>query len=123
MWWGIAPLKSPPRHDNLCRGNEQFPFNHKCTCLYGAIHPSHSWFISLPVFEQLQDPACLINVARGKVQVEADILKALDKGLLEEALDVLKPNPCLKTVCFGAIPRWKSTPYCQCYQLSWEPKC
>ncbi len=80
-----------------------------CTVPYT---PATRGLLALPVFEQLQHPACLINVARGKVQVEADILKALDKGLLEEAfLDVFETEPLPKDSLLWSHPKVEITPH------------
>ena len=80
-----------------------------CTVPYT---PATRGLLALPVFEQLKHPACLINVARGKVQVEADILKALDKGLLEEAfLDVFETEPLPKDSLLWSHPKVEITPH------------
>ena len=61
----------------------------------------------MSLFKQLKSPTYLINVARG-VQVETDILEALDKGYLSGAfLDVFETEPLPKEVRFGSTPRFK----------------
>lgn len=56
--------------------------------------------------------ACLINAGRGKLQKEADILRALDDGALKEAsLDVFETEPLAPTSPFWTHPRVFVTPH------------
>ena len=53
--------------------------------------------LSKPLFDQLTQPTYLINVARGAVQVEKDILEALEENILSGAfLDVFETEPLPK---------------------------
>ncbi len=50
--------------------------------------------LNLELFKQLQKPAYLINVGRGKQLVEEDLIYAIDKGVLSgAALDVFAEEP------------------------------
>ncbi|MFN3766667.1 MAG: 2-hydroxyacid dehydrogenase [Aliihoeflea sp.] len=56
--------------------------------------------------------ACLINAGRGKLQKEADILRALDDGTLKEAsLDVFETEPLATTSPLWTHPRVFLTPH------------
>jgi glyoxylate/hydroxypyruvate reductase len=56
--------------------------------------------------------ACLINAGRGKLQKEADILRALDDGTLKEAsLDVFEEEPLATTSPLWTHPRVFVTPH------------
>lgn len=56
--------------------------------------------------------ACLINAGRGKLQKEADILRALDDGTLKEAsLDVFEAEPLATTSPLWTHPRVFVTPH------------
>lgn len=56
--------------------------------------------------------ACLINAGRGKLQKEADILRALDDGTLKEAsLDVFETEPLAQSSPLWAHPRVFVTPH------------
>lgn len=56
--------------------------------------------------------ACLINAGRGKLQKEADILRALEDGTLKEAsLDVFEQEPLPKTSPLWDHPRVFVTPH------------
>lgn len=56
--------------------------------------------------------ACLINAGRGKLQKEADILRALEDGTLKEAsLDVFEQEPLPKTSPLWDHPRVFITPH------------
>lgn len=56
--------------------------------------------------------ACLINAGRGKLQKEADILRALDDGTLKEAsLDVFEAEPLATTSPLWSHPRVFVTPH------------
>ncbi|MCO6391442.1 glyoxylate/hydroxypyruvate reductase A [Aliihoeflea aestuarii] len=56
--------------------------------------------------------ACLINAGRGKLQKEADILRALDDGTLKEAsLDVFETEPLPRLSPLWSHPRVFVTPH------------
>lgn len=56
--------------------------------------------------------ACLINAGRGKLQKEADILRALDDGTLKEAsLDVFEAEPLATSSPLWTHPRVFVTPH------------
>ena len=56
--------------------------------------------------------ACLINAGRGRLQKEADILRALEDGTLKEAsLDVFEQEPLPKTSPLWDHPRVFVTPH------------
>jgi len=62
-----------------------------CTVPYT---PKTHNLLSKKLFNQLQNPTYLINVARGKVQNEDDIISAINKGSLTGAfLDVFEKEP------------------------------
>ena len=64
------------------------------------------------LFQKLKLPTYLINVSRGKVQVEKDILSALDSGLLSGAfLDVFETEPLPKESPLWLHPKIKLTPH------------
>ncbi len=55
---------------------------------------------------------CLINAGRGRLQKEADILRALDDGILKEAsLDVFETEPLSATSPLWSHPRVFVTPH------------
>lgn len=55
---------------------------------------------------------CLINAGRGRLQREADILRALEEGILKEAsLDVFEQEPLARTSPLWEHPRVFITPH------------
>ena len=63
-----------------------------CIIVPEVIHdhtPKTKGLLSMPLFKQLKHPTYLINVARGAVQVEDDLLEALDKGLFSKPVALL----------------------------------
>jgi len=61
--------------------------------------------LNLSLFENMPDEAVLINVARGEHLVEQDLIKALDKGLLDCAyLDVFSQEPLPEEHVFWQQP-------------------
>jgi glyoxylate/hydroxypyruvate reductase A len=55
---------------------------------------------------------CLINAGRGRLQKEADILRALDEGILKEAsLDVFEQEPLPASSSLWSHPRVFMTPH------------
>ncbi|MBH9576804.1 2-hydroxyacid dehydrogenase [Inhella proteolytica] len=68
--------------------------------------------INTELLNQLPDQAYLINVARGGLVVEADLLAALDSGhLAGAALDVCTPEPAPPNHPFWRHPRIQLTPH------------
>ncbi len=79
-----------------------------CTVPYT---PETHGLLSKKLFDQFTSPTYLINVSRGAVQVEEDILEALDSKVLTGAfLDVFEQEPLPKTSPFGPIPTFKLLP-------------
>ena len=74
--------------------------------------PETKGLLSNPLFDQLTQPTYLINVARGSVQVEKDILEALDKNILSGAfLDVFEAEPLPKDNPLWTHPKVQITPH------------
>ena len=73
--------------------------------------PKTRGLLSMPLFKQLKSPTYLINVARGAVQVEDDLLEALDKGYLSGAFDVFEKEPLPKESPLWTHPRVQITPH------------
>ena len=80
-----------------------------CTVPYT---PNTHGLLNYELFQKLKYPTYLINVSRGAVQVEKDILEALDKGLLSGAfLDVFEQEPLVKESPLWDHPKIKITPH------------
>ncbi len=74
--------------------------------------PQTRGLLSKPLFDQLTQPTYLINVARGAVQVEKDILEALEHNVLSGAfLDVFESEPLPKEHPFWTHPKVQTTPH------------
>lgn len=74
--------------------------------------PQTRGLLSKPLFDQLTQPTYLINVARGEVQVEKDILEALEHNVLSGAfLDVFESEPLPKDHPFWLHPKVQMTPH------------
>ena len=74
--------------------------------------PKTKSLLSKPLFDQLTQPTYLINVARGAVQVEKDILEALEKNILSGAfLDVFEAEPLPKDSPLWTHPKVQITPH------------
>ena len=74
--------------------------------------PQTTGFLNKSLFKQLKQPTFLINVSRGDVQVERDILEALNKGTLNGAfLDVFEQEPLPKESLLWTHPKIKITPH------------
>ena len=68
--------------------------------------------LNASLFEKLPKGSFLINVARGKVQIEKDIIKALDMDLLSGAfLDVFEKEPLPNDSPLWKHPKIKITPH------------
>lgn len=80
-----------------------------CTVPYT---PETEGIVNQELFDQLQEPTYLINVSRGGVHVEKDILNALDKGSLSGAfLDVFEQEPLPTESPLWEHPKVKITPH------------
>lgn len=79
--------------------------------------PATEGIIDYSIFERLRRDGplggpCLINAGRGKLQREADILQALEEGLLKEAsLDVFEHEPLAPQSPLWTHPRVFVTPH------------
>jgi len=74
--------------------------------------PSTEGILNRRVFERLPEGAYLINVARGRHLVEADLLAALEQGHLSGAcLDVFREEPLPESHPFWTHPRITVTPH------------
>ena len=80
-----------------------------CTVPYT---PKTQRLLSKSLFDMLSEPTYLINVSRGGVHVENDILKALESGQLSGAfLDVFEKEPLPKDSPIWHHPKIKMTPH------------
>ena len=74
--------------------------------------PKTKGLLNYSLFEKFAEPTYLINVSRGSVQVEKDILRALDEGLLSGAfLDVFEEEPLPADSPLWSHPKVKITPH------------
>ena len=74
--------------------------------------PKTKGFLNQSLFDQLKQPTFLINVSRGNVQLEQDIIAALDKGQLNGAfLDVFEQEPLPPESELWQHPKIKLTPH------------
>ena len=68
--------------------------------------------LNYTLFEKFKEPTYLINVSRGSIQVEKDILRALDRGILSGAfLDVFEQEPLPQSSPLWSHPKVKITPH------------
>ena len=80
--------------------------------MYHSYTPKTHGLLNYQLFEKFKEPTYLINVSRGAVQVEKDIVKALNTGLLSGAfLDVFEEEPLPKSSPLWAHPKVKITPH------------
>jgi len=80
-------------------------------CTVPSIPQTHA-LLSKPLFDQLTQPTYLINGARGAVQVEKDILVALENNILSGAfLDVFETEPLPKDNPLWTHPKVQITPH------------
>ena len=74
--------------------------------------PKTEGFLNYGLFQKLAEPTYLINVSRGSIQVEKDIIKALDEGILCGAfLDVFEQEPLPKNSPLWTHPSVQITPH------------
>lgn len=68
--------------------------------------------LNYELFKKFKEPTYLVNVSRGNVQIEEDIIRALDTGLLSGAfLDVFEQEPLPKTSPLWDHPKVNITPH------------
>ncbi|MFT9258577.1 MAG: NAD(P)-dependent oxidoreductase, partial [Acetobacter sp.] len=111
--WSRTPktLEGIACHD----GAEQFPAfvaeNNILVCLLPET-PLTRGLLTHDVFSALRRPSGLVNVARGPLVVEADLLRALEDGSLDGAvLDVFDHEPLPETSPLWQAPRTIITPH------------
>ena len=93
---------------------ELAPFLGQCNVLVCTVPytPKTHGLLSKNLFDQLTQPTYLINVARGAVQVEKDILLALESNTLSGAfLDVFETEPLPKQSPLWTHPKVQITPH------------
>lgn len=111
---GYSP--SPKQLDNIptYAGKDLPVFLSSCNVLVCTVPytPKTHGLLSSPLFDQLHPSTFLINVSRGKVQIEKDILSALDSGKLSGAfLDVFETEPLPPDSALWEHPRVYITPH------------
>lgn len=80
-------------------------------CTVPSTSHTHA-LLSNTLFDQLSQPTYLINVSRGAVQVEKDILEALENKTLSGAfLDVFETEPLPKDSPLWTHPKVQITPH------------
>ena len=80
-----------------------------CTVPYT---PKTHALLNYKLFKKFKSPTYLINVSRGNVQVEKDIIKALDEGILTGAfLDVFEKEPLPESSPLWSHKKVKITPH------------
>lgn len=68
--------------------------------------------LNLEVFKKLKPNGYLVNVARGEHVVEADLISAIDQGVIKGAsLDVFQEEPLPESHPFWSHPRIQITPH------------
>jgi glyoxylate/hydroxypyruvate reductase A len=74
--------------------------------------PKTKGLLNYELFKKLKAPTYLINVSRGQVQIEKDLIKALDEGLLSGAfLDVFEHEPLPSSSPLWSHPNIQLTPH------------
>lgn len=111
---GYSPSPKQIEGITTYSGNQLDAFLKSCNVLVCTVpytHQTHQ-LLSMSLFEKLNHPTFLINVARGKVQNEQDILKALELGYLSGAfLDVFETEPLPKESPLWTHPLIQITPH------------
>ena len=112
--YGYSP--SPKQIDGVeCfSGEEISKFLKKINTLVCTVPytPKTHNLLSEKLFKQLQNPTYLINVARGKVQNEVDIINAVNTGILTGAfLDVFEKEPLPTSSPLWSHDKIKITPH------------
>ena len=95
-------------------GNQLMEFLKKINVLICTVPltPKTRGLLSTKLFNKLTFPTYLINVSRGAVHVENDIVKAIEKGKLTGAfLDVFEKEPLPNNSPLWQNPKIKITPH------------
>ena len=95
-------------------GNQLSEFLNKINVLVCTVPltPKTKGLLSAKLFNDLAFPTYLINVSRGAVHVESDIMKAIKEGKLTGAfLDVFEKEPLPKDSLLWGNPKIKITPH------------
>ena len=111
---GYSPSPKQIQGINTFAQGELADFLAQCNVLVCTVPstPQTYALLSKPLFDQLSQPTYLINVARGSVQVEKDILDALENNVLSGAfLDVFETEPLPKESPLWTHPKVQITPH------------
>ena len=111
---GYSPSPKQIKGINTFARGELADFLAQCNVLVCTVPstPQTHALLSKPLFDQLSQPTYLINVARGSVQVEKDILEALENNVLSGAfLDVFETEPLPKESPLWTHPKVQITPH------------
>ena len=111
---GYSPSPKQIQGINTFAQGELADFLAQCNVLVCTVPstPQTYALLSKPLFDQLSQPTYLINVARGAVQVEKDILEALENNVLSGAfLDVFETEPLPKGSPLWTHPKVQITPH------------
>ena len=111
---GYSPSPKQIKGINTFAQGELEDFLAQCNVLVCTVPstPQTHALLSKPLFDQLSQPTYLINVARGAVQVEKDILEALENNILSGAfLDVFETEPLPKDNPLWTHPKVQITPH------------
>ena len=111
---GYSPSPKYIKGINTFAKGELGTFLAQCNVLVCTVPstPQTHALLSKPLFDQLSQPTYLINVARGAVQVEKDILEALENNILSGAfLDVFETEPLPKDNPLWTHPKVQITPH------------
>lgn len=111
---GYSPSPKQIEGITTYSGNQLDAFLKSCNVLVCTVPytPQTHQLLSMSLFEKLHHPSFLINVARGKVQNEQDIIKALELGYLSGAfLDVFETEPLPKESPLWTHPLVQITPH------------
>ena len=74
--------------------------------------PQTEGLLNYDLFKKFKEPTYLINVSRGAVHVEKDLIRALDEGLLNGVfLDVFEKEPLPKASPLWSNPKVQLTPH------------
>ena len=95
-------------------GNQLSEFLNKINVLVCTVPltPKTKGLLSAKLFNKLAFPTYLINVSRGAVHVESDIINAIEEGKLTGAfLDVFEKEPLPKDSPLWGNPKIKITPH------------